>query len=49
VANLPEVTKKLGALGFEPANEPNSEFAKVVRHDYVRWGEYIKKANIKVE
>lgn len=48
-ANSPEVTKKLGALGFESVNESAADFAKVVRRDYDRWGEYIKKANITVE
>lgn len=48
-SNLPAVTKTLGALGFEPVRETVPEFSKVVKHDYDRWGAYLKKANIKIK
>ncbi|MDB5771828.1 MAG: Tripartite-type tricarboxylate transporter, receptor component TctC [Burkholderia sp.] len=44
--NSPEVTKKLNSMGFEPLSETAPDFAKVLKSDHERWGEYIKRANI---
>ena len=45
----PEVQKRLVALGGEPGNASQAEFAALVRSDYDRFGKLIKDANVKTE
>jgi tripartite-type tricarboxylate transporter receptor subunit TctC len=45
----PEGTKRILALGSEPAPGTPEEFWKLVRSDRERWGEVIKKANAKID
>jgi tripartite-type tricarboxylate transporter receptor subunit TctC len=43
------VKERYAALGIEPVGNTSEEFAKQIRDDLARWGEVVKKANIKVE
>jgi tripartite-type tricarboxylate transporter receptor subunit TctC len=36
-------------MAFDPVDETPAQFAKVVRRDYDRWGQYVKQAGIKPE
>ena len=45
----PDVAKKLVALGGEPGNATQPEFAALVKADYDRSGKLIKEANVKLD
>ena len=49
VLQLPDVQKRLIALGGEPGNVTQAEFAALVKSDYERFGRLIKDANVKIE
>ncbi len=49
VAAMPEVVERLAALGGTPKLMPPAEFAAFTRSEKERWGQIIRKANIKVE
>jgi len=49
VLAMPEVRKKLIDIGLEPIGNSPAEFAAIVRKDHAKWGEVIRKANIKLD
>lgn len=46
---LPDVQKRLIALGGEPGKVTQEQFAALVKSDYERFGRLIKDANVKIE
>jgi len=49
VLQLPDVQKRLIALGGEPGKITQDQFAALVKSDYERFGRLIKDANVKIE
>ncbi|MEP6609081.1 MAG: tripartite tricarboxylate transporter substrate binding protein [Burkholderiaceae bacterium] len=49
VLQLPDVQKRLVALGGEPGKATQEQFAALVKSDYDRFGRLIKDANVKIE
>ncbi len=49
VLAIPDVRKKLMDIGLEPIGNSPAEFAAIVRSDYEKWGQVIRKANIKLD
>ena len=49
VLQLPDVQKRLVALGGEPGKATPEQFAALVKSDYDRFGRLIKDANVKIE
>ncbi len=49
VLQLPDVQKRLIALGGEPGKLTQEQFAALVKSDYERFGRLIKDANVKIE
>ena len=49
VLQFPEVRERLAAMGAEPSGEPPAELAKRIKTEYDRWGEVVRKANIKAD
>ncbi|HXJ54562.1 MAG TPA: tripartite tricarboxylate transporter substrate binding protein [Burkholderiales bacterium] len=49
VLQVPEVRERLAAMGAEPSGEPPAELAKRIKMEYDRWGEVVRKANIKAD
>ncbi len=49
VLQLPDVQKRLMALGGEPGKATPEQFAALVKSDYDRFGRLIKDANVKIE
>lgn len=49
VLAMPEVRKKLEALGLDPIGNTPAEFAAIVRDDHAKWGKVIREANIKAD
>jgi tripartite-type tricarboxylate transporter receptor subunit TctC len=49
VLAMPEVRKKLMDLGLEPIGNSPAEFAGIVRTDHEKWGQVIRKANIRLD
>lgn len=49
VLQLPDVQKRLIALGGEPGKGTQEQFAALVKSDYERFGRLIKDANVKIE
>ena len=45
----PEIEKMIESNGNEVSGVGPAEYAKIVRHDYERWGEVIRTAGIKME
>ena len=45
----PAVQAALSKMGAEPADEVLEEFAKVIQAESVKWGEVVKRANVKVD
>ena len=45
----PTVSKRFGDLGFEPASASGETFAQIIRSDYERWGEVIRRNKIRAE
>ena len=45
----PDVAKKLADLGLEPVGDTPQQFGAVIAAESRKWGEIVKKANIKVE
>ena len=46
---LPDVRERLAAIGAEPSGESPAELAKRIKAEYDRWGEVVRKANIKAD
>ena len=49
VLQMPDVQKRLTALGGEPGKVTQEQFAAMVKSDYDRFGRLIKDANVKIE
>ncbi len=46
---MPEVRERLARMGAEPSGEAPAELAKRIKIEYERWGEVVRKANIKAD
>jgi tripartite-type tricarboxylate transporter receptor subunit TctC len=46
---LPEVRERLAGMGAEPSGESPAELAARIKSEYDRWGEVVRKANIKAD
>jgi tripartite-type tricarboxylate transporter receptor subunit TctC len=49
VLQVPEVRERLTGMGAEPSGETPDELAARMRAEYDRWGEVVRKANIKAD
>ena len=49
VLMYPEVRERLAGMGAEPSGETPAELAKRIKIEYDRWGEVVRKANIKAD
>jgi tripartite-type tricarboxylate transporter receptor subunit TctC len=49
VLQFPEVRERLAGMGAEPSGEAPAELAKRIKTEYDRWGEVVRKANIKAD
>jgi tripartite-type tricarboxylate transporter receptor subunit TctC len=45
----PDVVKKLEDLGLEPVGDTPGEFAAVIKAESAKWGDIVRKANIRIE
>jgi len=46
---LPDVRERLAGMGAEPSGESPAELAARIKAEYERWGEVVRKANIKAD
>jgi tripartite-type tricarboxylate transporter receptor subunit TctC len=46
---VPEMHKRLVALGFEPVGNSPAEFAAYIKAEIAKWAKVIKAAGIKAE
>jgi len=46
---MPDVRERLAGMGAEPSGESPAELAKRIKVEYERWGEVVRKANIKAD
>jgi tripartite-type tricarboxylate transporter receptor subunit TctC len=46
---IPEVRERLAGMGAEPSGESPAELAARIKVEYDRWGEVVRKANIKAD
>ena len=46
---MPDVRERLAGMGAEPSGESPAELAKRIKIEYERWGEVVRKANIKAD
>ena len=49
VLQLPEVKERLAGMGAEPSGESPAQLAARIKEEYERWGEVVRKANIKAD
>jgi tripartite-type tricarboxylate transporter receptor subunit TctC len=49
VLQLPEVRERLAGMGAEPSGESPAELAARIKAESARWGEVVRKANIKAD
>jgi tripartite-type tricarboxylate transporter receptor subunit TctC len=49
ILKMPDIQAKLKGLGGEPGNISPEQFAQMNRQEFTRFGDLIKKANIKLE
>ena len=49
VLQFPEVRELLAGMGAEPSGEAPAELAARIKSEYERWGEVVRKANIKAD
>jgi tripartite-type tricarboxylate transporter receptor subunit TctC len=49
VLQMPDVRERLDGMGAEPSGETPAELAKRIKIEYERWGEVVRKANIKAD
>jgi len=49
VLQFPEVRERLAGMGAEPSGEAPAELAARIKSEYQRWGEVVRKANIKAD
>jgi tripartite-type tricarboxylate transporter receptor subunit TctC len=46
---LPEVKDRLAGMGADPSGESPAELAARIKSEYDRWGEVVRKANIRAD
>lgn len=49
IVALPGIIEKLTALGLEPVANKPEEFGAYIRSEIARWGDIIRKSNLKIE
>ena len=49
VLQMPAVRERLAGMGAEPSGESPAELAARIKAEYDRWGEVVRKANIKAD
>jgi tripartite-type tricarboxylate transporter receptor subunit TctC len=49
VLQMPEVRERLAGMGAEPSGEAPGELAARIKAEYDRWGDVVRKANIKAD
>jgi tripartite-type tricarboxylate transporter receptor subunit TctC len=49
VLQMPDVRERLAGMGAEPSGESPAELAKRIKIEYDRWGDVVRKANIKAD
>jgi tripartite-type tricarboxylate transporter receptor subunit TctC len=49
IVMLPDMVEKLTALGLEPVADKPEEFGAYIRSEIARWGDIIRRSNLKVE
>jgi tripartite-type tricarboxylate transporter receptor subunit TctC len=49
IVSLPDVSKNLVTLGFEPVANRPEEFAAWIKAEFMKWGVVVRAANIKVD
>jgi tripartite-type tricarboxylate transporter receptor subunit TctC len=49
VLQMPEVRERLAAMGADPSGETPAELAARIRAESERWGEVVRRANIKAD
>ena len=49
IVALPDVVEKLTALGLVPVADTPEEFGTYLRSEIVRWGDIIRRSNLKIE
>ena len=49
VLQMPDVRERLAAMGAEPSGESPGELAARIKSEYDRWGDVVRKANIKAD
>jgi tripartite-type tricarboxylate transporter receptor subunit TctC len=49
IVALPDIVEKLTALGLEPIADRPEEFGAYIRSEIARWGDIIRRSNLKVE
>lgn len=49
VLQMPEVRERLAGMGADPSGESPAELAVRIKSEYDRWGEVVRKANIKAD
>jgi tripartite-type tricarboxylate transporter receptor subunit TctC len=49
VLQMTDVRERLAGMGAEPSGESPAELAKRIKAEYDRWGEVVRKANIKAD
>jgi tripartite-type tricarboxylate transporter receptor subunit TctC len=49
IVALPDVVEKLTALGLEPVADTPEEFGAYIRSEIARWGDVIRRSNLKLE
>ena len=49
VLQFPEVRERLAKMGAEPSGETPAQLAARIKAEYDRWGEVVRKANIKAD
>jgi tripartite-type tricarboxylate transporter receptor subunit TctC len=49
VLQMPDVRERLAAMGAEPSGESPADLASRVKAEYDRWGDVVRKANIRAD
>ena len=49
IVTLPDVIEKLTALGLEPVADSPEEFGAYIKSEIARWGDIIRRSNLRVE
>ena len=48
-AQLPDVRARFAALGLESVGNDPAQFAKIISNDLARWGEVVKRGNVRID